>query len=116
MISTSAIRGMYKELGPWGFVQKWNRMLGLPGPNSGEREWDANRRKQARESAASERVINPGDVSIKALAQALVSPYDEELKSQLAFGSEASFRVPLHAMENFCASMTLAMFERASSV
>ena len=99
MISTNAIRSMYKELGPWGFVQKWNRMLGLPGPNSGEREWDQSHRQSAMESAATERVIRTDDVNIKALAQALVSPYDHELKSQLAHGAEASFRIPLHAME-----------------
>jgi hypothetical protein len=93
---------MYKELGPWGFVQKWNRMLGLPGPNNGEREWDQSHRQSAMESAASDKTccrIRTDDVNIKALAQALVSPYDHELKSQLAHGAEASFRIPLHAME-----------------
>ena len=58
---------MYKDLGPWGFVQKWNRMLGLPGPNSGEREWDQSHRMSAMESAAQDKTccrICTDDVNI----------------------------------------------------
>jgi hypothetical protein len=99
MITRDAIRRMYKENGPVGFVHRFNNMLGLPGPNKHRREWDHSFQRQTFESRKEQPLINTGDVSIKALAQGLISPYDEEIDSALMQGARASSECPLHAME-----------------
>jgi hypothetical protein len=101
MLTVDQVRTLYKRCGPSGFVHVFNRALGLPGPNPGVREWDESTRRQAMESRGNKDEIrfSPEDVSLRTLARAIVSPYEEEVAVAMHQSATASMMHPFHAME-----------------